>query len=463
MCPPDSARRRNLSASDPVAALGIRLAFIWDYQATHPASHPERPSLPLRIRQHRLLARQRTRFRLALPRRYRPHRLDDAALSADPLRHHAPLRDLHISSWVAAVLMNICFSTLACVPVYYAGKRIGGTGLGAASRVALGRLSKRHPAQLPKPLGHLALGAARRHRVLGHAATRGSSSATATGPLYGLLWGVVLMTNAAVLSLLPPLLGWAAWRSDQQIATSANIGTGLRHGRSSLLRPVDDPQLPRVPRLHSAAIHARPAAVGWQQCRCASDLAGRAASHQRRRRRRDRYVQHGRDSPTWRRSRETRFATCSPIPRHEAELIARAFCHALVGRHAASASHDFIAQPLRLVPLCAALQSLRRRSARSPESWFCSGTAASMHFRWPSGRSCFPFAYYLTLALPRYRHPIDPTLMLLTAIAITRSARWCFFRAARVSKRFATTPGSKKTRAVPSTWRARPRLTQVGV
>jgi len=31
----------------------------------------------------------------------------------------------------------------------------------------------------------------------------------------------------------------------------------------------------------------------------------------------------------------------------------------------------------------------------------------------------FPFAYYLTLALPRYRHPIDPTLMLLTAVAIS--------------------------------------------
>jgi hypothetical protein len=29
-----------------------------------------------------------------------------------------------------------------------------------------------------------------------------------------------------------------------------------------------------------------------------------------------------------------------------------------------------------------------------------------------------PWAYYLTLALPRYRHPIDPVLMLLTGAAI---------------------------------------------
>ncbi|MGB8524722.1 MAG: hypothetical protein WCD43_17290, partial [Candidatus Acidiferrales bacterium] len=32
----------------------------------------------------------------------------------------------------------------------------------------------------------------------------------------------------------------------------------------------------------------------------------------------------------------------------------------------------------------------------------------------------FPWAYYLTLVLPRYRLPIDPIVMLLTAIAIER-------------------------------------------
>jgi hypothetical protein len=33
----------------------------------------------------------------------------------------------------------------------------------------------------------------------------------------------------------------------------------------------------------------------------------------------------------------------------------------------------------------------------------------------------FPWAYYLTLSLPRYRHAIDPILMLLTAIALRQS------------------------------------------
>jgi hypothetical protein len=30
----------------------------------------------------------------------------------------------------------------------------------------------------------------------------------------------------------------------------------------------------------------------------------------------------------------------------------------------------------------------------------------------------YPWAFYLTLALPRYRHPIDPVLMLLTAVTL---------------------------------------------
>lgn len=35
-----------------------------------------------------------------------------------------------------------------------------------------------------------------------------------------------------------------------------------------------------------------------------------------------------------------------------------------------------------------------------------------------AGPILFPFAYYVTLALPRYRHPIDPVMILLTAITI---------------------------------------------
>ena len=45
-----------------------------------------------------------------------------------------------------------------------------------------------------------------------------------------------------------------------------------------------------------------------------------------------------------------------------------------------------------------------------------------------AGPVVFPFAYYFTLALPRYRHPIDPTLMLLTAVAVTEAIKWAASR-----------------------------------
>src|SRR5581483_11414968 len=35
------------------------------------------------------------------------------------------------ASYVAAVLVNICFSTLVCIPLYFAAKRIGGRKLAA--------------------------------------------------------------------------------------------------------------------------------------------------------------------------------------------------------------------------------------------------------------------------------------------------------------------------------------------
>jgi hypothetical protein len=39
-------------------------------------------------------------------------------------------------------------------------------------------------------------------------------------------------------------------------------------------------------------------------------------------------------------------------------------------------------------------------------------------FPMAAGPVVFPFAYYMTLALPRYRHPIDPTLIVLLAFTL---------------------------------------------
>jgi len=77
---------------------------------------------------------------------------------------------------------------------------------------------------------------------------------------------------------------------------------------------------------------------------------------------------------------------------------------------------------------------------RSPSAWFrfvlifnlcaAAGAAAGIAmlfarrsvyaFPLAIGPLVFPCAYYMTLSLPRYRHPIDPTLMLLLAYGVWR-------------------------------------------
>jgi len=103
-------------------------------------------------------------------------------------------------------------------------------------------------------------------------------------------------------------------------------------------------------------------------------------------------------------------------PRHEAELIGGRFVMLWAGGtpHPIDdffGTHSTWFRYVLIFNLCAALGALcgivflfRNRNIYA--------------FPLAAGPILFPFAYYLTLALPRYRHPIDPTLMLLTAIAI---------------------------------------------
>ena len=66
--------------------------------------------------------------------------------------------------------------------------------------------------------------------------------------------------------------------------------------------------------------------------------------------------------------------------------------------------------------LCAAF-----RGARG-DCWRSSGSTVSMLSPLAIGPVLFPFAYYLTVAEPRYRHAIDPALMLLLAVTLAELA-----------------------------------------
>ncbi len=45
------------------------------------------------------------------------------------------------NAFLAAALLNVAFSTLTCIPLYFAAKRIGGLTLGCSRRLALGDIS----------------------------------------------------------------------------------------------------------------------------------------------------------------------------------------------------------------------------------------------------------------------------------------------------------------------------------
>lgn len=401
-----------------VAALGIRLAFTWDYQAHTP--HNGLRAVPF------LFESGNIAYSLARGHGFgSPLRFDSG-----PTAWMTPVYPLLLSgimrifgiytfpSWVAAVLMNICFSTLACIPIYYAAKRIGGAGL-AAGAAWLWAIFPNSILLSFQSLWDTSLSALLVSTAIWAAFKLADSDRKRDWILYGVLWGFILMTNAALLSLLPFLLGWAAWRRWKSGTARRNAGLAcaavalccvpwtirnymvfhafvpLRSTLGLQLWVGNNPQ-------------AKPIWLGENHP--INDASERAQ-----------YSGMGEMAyMTRKRNDAVRYMLTHPA--HEAELISSRFVMLWAGG-SLHPVRDFLSSRspwfryVLLFNVCAALASLcaiailfRRRSI------YAIPLAA--------GPVVFPFAYYLTLALPRYRLPIDPILMLLTVIAIAASAGW---------------------------------------
>jgi 4-amino-4-deoxy-L-arabinose transferase-like glycosyltransferase len=395
------------------AALILRLAFAWDYQSHTP--HRALAAIPFLFESGNIAYSLAGGHGFASPLR----------IPTGPTAWMTPLYPLLLSgimrlfgiytfqSWVAAILMNICFSTLACIPVYYTGKRIGGTGLGAGAawlwavfpNAILLSFQSLWDTSLSALLGATALWATLRIAD----SVRKRDWAT-----YGFLWGVILMTNAAVLSLLPFFLGWAAYRNGKTSRLAARNIT-LACGVVILCCV---PWTIRNYLVFRSIVPLR-STLGLQLW-VGNNPAARViwlgdhhpindASERRQ------YIAMG-EIPYMAEKLRDAVGYIATHPRHEAELIRGRFVMLWAG----GSPHpidDFIGSRsewfryVLLFNLCAAFGALigivflfRNRSIYA--------------FPLAAGPVVFPFAYYLTLALPRYRHPIDPTLMLLTAVAI---------------------------------------------
>ena len=123
-------------------------------------------------------------------------------------------------AFYAVVLVNILFSAAACVPIYLIGKKVAGPDVaaGAAWLWAI------FPNAILIPyewVWDTSLSALLMATILWATLELAESSRWTDWTLYGALWGCALMTNPALGSTLPILLGWAAYRRMRDVNLSA--------------------------------------------------------------------------------------------------------------------------------------------------------------------------------------------------------------------------------------------------
>ena len=117
-----------------------------------------------------------------------------------------------LHAFYAAAALNIIFSAATCVPIYFAGRRIA--GMGAASVAAW--LWAVFPNAIVIPFQWIwdtSLTALLAAGILWATMALSESRRMRDWCAYGFLWGFTLLTNPALATALPFLLSWAVYRA----------------------------------------------------------------------------------------------------------------------------------------------------------------------------------------------------------------------------------------------------------
>jgi Dolichyl-phosphate-mannose-protein mannosyltransferase len=128
-----------------------------------------------------------------------------------------------LHAFYAAAALNIIFSAATCVPIYFALKRIA--GIGAASVAAW--LWAVFPNAIVIPFQWIwdtSLTALLAAAILWATLALGESRRMRDWCGYGFFWGFTLLTNPALGVALPFLLGWAVYRERRDV--SARVASG---------------------------------------------------------------------------------------------------------------------------------------------------------------------------------------------------------------------------------------------
>jgi 4-amino-4-deoxy-L-arabinose transferase-like glycosyltransferase len=129
-----------------------------------------------------------------------------------------------LRSFYVAITLNCVFSAFATIPLFHAGKRIGGTRVAVLSSWVWAIF----PSGIVLPFHWIwdtSLSALFAVTLLWMTLHRKESSRPRDFALYGFLWGMALLTNPALSAVLPFLLGWLLYQQRDNRALLLRLGT----------------------------------------------------------------------------------------------------------------------------------------------------------------------------------------------------------------------------------------------
>jgi len=392
-----------------LVALSLRLGYAWNYQ--HPRSRQALSTIPF------LLEPGNIAYSLAIGKGFSsPFRADTG-----PTAWTTPVYPLLIAgifrvfgvytfaAYVAAVLLNILFSTLVCVPIFDVGKRIGGVGVGAIAAWLWAICP--NAIVFTVSIWDVSLSALLVAAILWATLWLSVSRGWQAWLAYGFLWGFTTMTNATLLMLLPFLFGWLLYSTRRLSGPALALVVALLCCVPWTIRNYV---------VFHAFIPLR-SVMGLQlwmgnneltQGRWAGALHPIDNSADR-----EKYQQVGEIAYMEEKKQEAlRFMLADPW--REAGLVGNRFVVFWSGgsQHPVDdfwRSHSLSLRGLLLFNLLAVIGALAGIVAllrgRSPYAF-----PASMF------PILYPLAAYLTLASARYRLPVDPAVLLLAAVTIKK-------------------------------------------
>jgi 4-amino-4-deoxy-L-arabinose transferase-like glycosyltransferase len=422
-----------------LVALAIRLAYMWEFQHIHPRQGVS--VIPF------LFESGNIAHSLATGRGFSsPFRVDTG-----PTAWMTPLFPLLLAgiirlfgaytfhAWAATVLLNIACCTLACIPIYFTGRRIGGVRLaaGAAWLWAIFPNAILLPVESMWDASISALLAA---TILWATLALAESQRLRDWCAYGLLWGIALMFNATLAALFPFLAGWLVYRARQEWRRSVRDAAAA----VALIIFCCVPWTVRNYRVFHQFVPLR-SVLGlqlWLGNNDQTENIFRGDLHPiYNAAERDKYISMG-EIAYMRQKKQEAIAYIVSHPARETSLITYRAISIWSGG-TPYPLQDFLGTPalrFRLIlafNLVAALGTLCGMIILFRERCQCAVPVAVFPL-------VYPWAYYLTLALPRYRLPIDPIVLLLLAISLQRVAQKFASAKTPAAETRAQTPAQRK-------------------